>query len=286
MNELPIYRRFYAEELRAVAGLRSEGLVEAFATVPREAFLGPGPWKIFSLNQGIGEATYRPTPDNPEHVYHNVAVAIDAARQLNNGQPSALAPAMDALNLRRGERAVHIGAGTGYYSAVLAEMVGPDGHLLAIEVDPALAGRARANLANHPWVKVLQGDGGELAGLFDAVFVNAGATHPRSEWLDALVPGGRLVLPLTASMPGMPFPSGFFVNIRRRANGYSVELISAVSIFNCEGARDEVVNAKLVQLFRQGGWKRIRSLRRDPHPEGDGCLVHTAQFCFSAGPPS
>src|SRR5262249_10938004 len=98
MNQLPLYQRFYAEELRAVAELRSEVLVQAFATVPREAFLGPGPWQIFSLKHGMGAPEYRPTPDaNPEHVHHNVVVAIDTARKLNNGQPSALAPAMEAL---------------------------------------------------------------------------------------------------------------------------------------------------------------------------------------------
>ena len=92
MNPLPLYQRFYAEELRAVAELRSEALVQAFATVRREAFLGPGPWKILSLKHGMGPPEYRPTPDaNPEHLYHNVAVAIDAARMLNNRQPSALA---------------------------------------------------------------------------------------------------------------------------------------------------------------------------------------------------
>jgi len=90
---VPLYRRFYAEELRVVADLRSEALVQAFATVPREAFLGPGPWQICSVKQGIGAPEYRPTPDaNPERVYHNVAIAIDTARQLHNGQPSALAP--------------------------------------------------------------------------------------------------------------------------------------------------------------------------------------------------
>ncbi len=282
MNQLPLYQRFYSEELRAVAELHSEALVQAFAMVPREAFLGPGPWQIFSLKHGMGTPEYRPTPDaNPEHLYHNVAVAIDAARKLNNGQPSALAPAMDALELKRGERALHIGAGTGYYSAVLAEVVGPAGGLVAIEVDSNLAQRARTNLAGHTWVDVFQGDGSELPGSFDAIFINAGATHPRSEWLDALAPDGRLVLPLTASMPGLPFASGFFAKMRRGQKAYSLELISPISIFDCEGARDETVDAKLVQLFRQGAWKRIHSLRRDPHPEGSSCLLHAAHLCFS-----
>ena len=39
-------RRWYAEEIRAVAHLTSDAVVEALARVPREAFLGAGPWQI------------------------------------------------------------------------------------------------------------------------------------------------------------------------------------------------------------------------------------------------
>jgi hypothetical protein len=42
------YRRFYAEEIRFVANLDSPALVEAFARVPREKFIGPGPWQVGS----------------------------------------------------------------------------------------------------------------------------------------------------------------------------------------------------------------------------------------------
>ncbi len=48
LDALNLVRQFYAEELRAVANLQSEALVKAFAKVPREHFLGPGPWQILS----------------------------------------------------------------------------------------------------------------------------------------------------------------------------------------------------------------------------------------------
>ncbi len=114
-------RHRYAEELRYVAHVRSEAVVRAFATVPRERFLGPGPWRILDLR---GD-DYWLTPDaDPAHLYHNVLVAIDPARRLNNGEPSLWAYLLDVLAPRPGERARHIGAGTGYYSAILAELVG------------------------------------------------------------------------------------------------------------------------------------------------------------------
>ena len=101
-------RRWYAEELRWCAHLRSEKLVEAFATVPREAFLGRGPWQLLSGTQpGLG---YRRTQDaDPCHLSHNVLVAIDARRWLNNGHPSFLAWLIDQLHLESGESVCHVG---------------------------------------------------------------------------------------------------------------------------------------------------------------------------------
>ena len=67
MRALDAIRQYYAEELRAVANLQSEALVRAFAKVPREHFLGPGPWQILNPSHLIddnNEATYyRDTAD-------------------------------------------------------------------------------------------------------------------------------------------------------------------------------------------------------------------------------
>ena len=60
--------------------------------------------------------------------------------------PSIWARNFEHLDITRGERALQMGAGSGYYSAVLAEIVGPSGRMTAIEVDPAPAARADANL--------------------------------------------------------------------------------------------------------------------------------------------
>ena len=63
--------------------------------------------------------------DDPARLYDDVLVAIDLARGINNGQPSLHALAMEALAPAGGETVIHIGAGAGYYSAILAELVGP-----------------------------------------------------------------------------------------------------------------------------------------------------------------
>jgi len=127
-------RRRYAEGLRFAANLQSHPVIEAFATVPRERFVGPGPWRIKSPMRL--EEYWTTDGDDPRHVYHDVLIALDEARGINNGQPSLWALLYDQLGLKRGAYVVHVGAGVGYYSAILAEIVGREGRVIAIEVDP------------------------------------------------------------------------------------------------------------------------------------------------------
>jgi protein-L-isoaspartate(D-aspartate) O-methyltransferase len=96
---------------------------------------------------------------------------------------------------RPGERVVHIGAGVGYYTAILAHMVG-ESRVTAIEFDGGLAERLAANFAGQPNVRALQGDGGAQIEFdpADVIYVNAGATRPADVWLDRLKGGGRLIL--------------------------------------------------------------------------------------------
>src|SRR6185436_20941421 len=149
MIEIALRRQFYAEEIEAVAKLRTAALVDALATVPRERFLRAGPWTVLAETDftGAGPAKTRETPDaDPARVYHNIGIAIDPARQLFNGQPATLAPWIDGLELAPGARVLHIGCGLGYYTAVMAACVGEGGRVVAFEADAALAERARANL--------------------------------------------------------------------------------------------------------------------------------------------
>ncbi len=158
------HRRFYAEEIEQVANLVSPALVEAFARVPRERFLGPPPWQFASAEiralaaAGLIQVSYRTTSD-PRHLYHNVVVVLDAAKDINNGQPSALAGWINALDLKSGDRVYHLGCGVGYYTAIMAEMVGPGGSVVAIDAQPELAARAREKLAGYPQAAVHAADG-------------------------------------------------------------------------------------------------------------------------------
>ena len=214
---LEMRRRFYAEEIAAMANIRNTAIVEALATVPRERFLPPGPWTVRSEADFFSPP--RQTCDaDPARVYHNYALAIDESRQLFNGVPGLLSMLIDRLELKPGDRALHIGTATGYYTAIIAHCVGPTGRVLAFEVDETLAAQARANLAATPWVDVRHADASAaIDEPLNAILVNAGVTHPLDGWLDGLAEGGRIVLPLTVTMKA-PIGKGLVVLATRTAD--------------------------------------------------------------------
>jgi protein-L-isoaspartate(D-aspartate) O-methyltransferase len=279
-------RRFYAQEVRWCAGIKTSALVEALARVPREQFLGPAPWLVTSPEASLPGATaarYCETND-PRDLYHNILVALDAARHINNGQPSALGRWIDALELKPGEQVFHLGAGVGYYTAILSETVGPGGQVVASEVDADLAARARENLSGYPNVTLEAGDGADLAiSECDAMLINAGVTHPHSRWLGALRDGGRLVLPLTSAMPQMPeLGRGAMMKIVRKGAQFAAEMVSYVAIYSCTSVRDPELNPVIGKALATGGLAKARFLRRDLHEPSDTCAVHGGGVCWSS----
>jgi len=279
-------RRFYADEIRFTANVHSPALIEAFARVPREHFLGPGPWEIASAELkgltalGAMQTSYT-TVDDPRQLYHNVVVVLDKAGDINNGQPSALARWMDALDLMPGARVYHLGCGVGYYTAILAEIVGPQGSAVGSEINSDLAARAKENLSTYPNATVIAGDGATIdPGPCDAMLINAGVTHPLPLWLDRLREGGRLVLPLTmATTPTLGI--GAMAKFVRKANGYSAQAMLGVAIYSCTSARDAQSETLLRTAMMSGGLMKMKSLRRDVHEKSDTCVMHAVDMCLS-----
>ena len=279
--ELAALRRRYAQAITAAVGPTTPGLEEAFAAVPREAFLPPGPWVVV----GEREPPRRTPDDDPRVLYDNVSVGIDPDRQLFNGSPAVLARMIDALALRPGGRVLHLGAGLGYYSAVIGHVVGPPGSVVAVEIDRQLADRARSTLATMPWVRVVCGDGTAVDGPLDAILVNAGVTHAQETWLDSLAPGGRLILPLTMEIPAMgsTLGKGVVVLIARTDDGraFRAEVLSFVAIYSAVGLRDADIAERLGQALRRTSFPNLTSLRRDDHRQTPDCWLHTSRFCLS-----
>jgi hypothetical protein len=115
----------------AEAQVNEQRLEQAFAQVPRENFLGPGPWVIPRwVGPQAYDRGYRPTPTaDPVYLYIDNVVQIIAEPRLNNGQPSGHARWIASASIKQGEHVVHIGAGTGYYTAIMSHLVGPSGQV-------------------------------------------------------------------------------------------------------------------------------------------------------------
>jgi protein-L-isoaspartate(D-aspartate) O-methyltransferase len=291
MMTLDDCRLFYAQEVRLAANLSSPALVEAYARVPREKYLGPPPWQIGSADRkamsvsGLGSMTYL-TTDDPHDLYHNVVVALDSAHDINNGQPSALALWIDALDLKAGDRAYHLGCGVGYYTAIVAEVLGAGRSVVGIEVHPELAAHAKENLSGYPNVTVHAGDGVQFdPGACDAMLINAGVTHPHVLWLERLREGGRLVLPIT--MTATPtLGAGIMAKITRRGDAFWAELVSPVAIFSCTSVRDPQLEPLLMKALTSRSLLKLKSVRVDAHVPAETCLVHASGVCLSSAEPA
>jgi protein-L-isoaspartate(D-aspartate) O-methyltransferase len=292
MIEPELRRRFFAEELEAVCKLRTPALVDAFARVKRDEFLPPGPWTVLSDSgenymMGSGIRTRVTADADPARVHHNITVAIDADRQLFNGQPATLGAWIDALDLTPGARVLHVGAGLGYYTAVIGECVGPDGRVVAYEVDSALASEAARRLASRPWIELRHGDASAVPdGALDAILVNAGVTHPLDGWLDALAPGGRMMLPVTTAMPAMGSTLGKGLAILVSSDGtgeLAARVIAVVAVYSAIGIRDPAMDERIGKALMSGPprWHAVRRLRRDAHEPDASCWLHRPGCCFS-----
>lgn len=276
--DLKIIRRAYARQITAAVGVSERQVEDAFAAVKREDFLGPGPWQIFRFG-----ATYRSTPSaDPVYLYTDDLVGLIPARRINNGQPQLHAHLVNQALPREGEHVVHIGTGAGYYTAIMAHMVGPSGRVTGIEFEPELAAKVRANFASWPNVTIVEGDGAVASfAPADVIYVNAGATRPADNWLDRLNDGGRMILPLTtgrafndvSSKPHEMVSQGAVLRVERRGEDFHAKWISAVAIYPCAGARDEASERALAVALAKGRLSEVTRLCRHGSVAEEDCWL-------------
>jgi protein-L-isoaspartate(D-aspartate) O-methyltransferase len=188
---------------------------------------------------------------------------------------------LDQLDIAAGEQVLHLGCGTGYYTAVLAELVGPVGKITAIEIDARLSEEARAALTLWPQVSVVNADGASLSlRPADLIVASAGVTHPLTSWLDALKPGGRLLFPMTANQRG-----AMLLVTREAERRFAASFLRPVGFIDFSGARDPDVSCRLAAAFARDSGRTVRSLRRDDHAKGRTCWLHGKGWCLSRRAP-
>ena len=186
------------------------------------------------------------------------------------GSPACTQPCLAALSPAAGEMGIHVGAGTGYYSAIPAKLVGSEGRIAAYEIEPALAEQAKRNLASLSQVGVESRSGatGPLPQA-DFIYVNAGATHPAEPWLDALKAGGRLLFPLTPS-EGV---GGMLLLRKVTEDTFEARLVCAAMFIPCVGVRDDGVASALSEAFRSTSIWAAASFRRRSSPDNSCCFA-------------
>jgi len=283
--ELSIIRAAYAKQILAAAWIMDNARLEAaLSATRREDFLGAGPWWIL---RRFGD--YVTTPDaDPVYLYTDDLVGILPERRLNNGQPSLHAHLIHQAAPAAGDHVVHVGTGTGYYTAILAHLVGPSGRVTGIEYEPELAGRAKTNFPSRPNVDIVEGDGAMVSfDQADVIYVNAGCTRPAESWLDRLADGGRLILPMTsdrgfgAAAPEGMAKEGAVFRIERRGKDYLAYWISPVAIFPCAGSRDEASERVLAEAFAKGGLQKVTRLYRNQEIPDERCWLRGSGWCLA-----
>jgi protein-L-isoaspartate(D-aspartate) O-methyltransferase len=214
MNTASQLRENMVDHQIAARGVRSELILDAMRTVPREHFL---------------------PPDMQEFAYEDSPLPIDADQTIS--QPYIVALMVEALALSGGERVLEIGAGSGYAAAVLGRIAGD---VYTVERIGQLAEKAASKLAELDYsnVHVLHGDG-TLGWLdhapYDGIIVTAGGPEVPESLKAQLKIGGRLVIP---------------VGTDPRAQ----ELVRVTRLSEHEYQTEDLADVRFVPLVGQEGW--------------------------------
>lgn len=271
----PPYRQIYARQILAKAGVaKNDRLLAALAKVPREKFVGPPPWVYKDFRHYRSMAS-----TDPVVLYQDLLIGLNTRRGVNNGMPSLHSSALNTLGIREGETVAHLGAGTGYYTAIIAGLVGSSGKVVAVEYDEALAEKARENLSGYFNVEVVQGDAADWPKEdADVVYANFALDHPPAAWIENLGVGGRLLFPLgipaveNGRATGYTRSAGFLL-IDRRARGFGARFIQPVSFVWAEGQEPPPPGRKegLAEAFRSRRLFQVRSFRWRTAAQGEEC---------------
>jgi protein-L-isoaspartate(D-aspartate) O-methyltransferase len=152
---------------------------DAFEAVPRAGFLPP---------EQVGRASY----DGP----------LDLGHGQTCSQPRTVAAMLRLLAVRPGDRVLDVGCGSGWTTALLAQLTGPGGEVVGVELEPQLVRFGAANLArvDRPWARIEAAEpdvlGVPAGAPYDRVLVSAAAEELPQALLDQLASPGRLVVPV------------------------------------------------------------------------------------------
>jgi protein-L-isoaspartate(D-aspartate) O-methyltransferase len=180
-------RTAMVEELRELGAVRTEPVERAFRAVPRHLFSPEAsPMEAYAVNRSV-----------------TVKRREDGTALSTLSAPSLQADMLEQAEIAPGMRVLEIGSG-GVNAALLAELVGPSGQVVTVDIDPDVTELAQRGLTEAGYdqqVTVVCSDAesaslGVAGGPFDRVLVTFGAWDLPPAWLEHLAEDGRLIVPL------------------------------------------------------------------------------------------
>ncbi|MEU0268958.1 protein-L-isoaspartate O-methyltransferase [Nocardioides sp. NPDC006303] len=158
-------------------------VLDAFSAIPREGFLP---------REERGFAGF----DEPLPIGHGQT----------NSQPRTVADMLHLLEVAPGDKVLDVGSGSGWTTALLAHLTGPEGSVIGVELEPSLVRFGRRNLAatDQPWARIEKAKPGVLGwpgqAAYDRILVSAEAEALPRELMDQLASPGRMVVPVAGLM--------------------------------------------------------------------------------------
>jgi protein-L-isoaspartate(D-aspartate) O-methyltransferase len=217
-----ILRMAMVARYKAAGYVRSERMADAMLKVPREAFMEP------NLN---------------EYAYLDSPYPIPGDGRQTISAPYMYPVTYEPLKLRKGDKFLEIGAGSGYGAALARELVGEKGRVVAIEINEKTFKFAEENLKNAGYgdVKLVLGDG--TLGFpeeapYDAISITAACPEFPPPLVEQLKPLGRMIAPI-----GEPTVYGQDLVLLEKGRGG-------------EHTRRTLMQVAYVPLIGEHGWTR------------------------------
>jgi protein-L-isoaspartate(D-aspartate) O-methyltransferase len=165
--------------------LKTPKIIEAFEKIKRADFLTENLKNLSELNEALP-------------IGYNQTIS----------QPLVVAFMLELLAPKEGEKILDVGSGSGWTTALLAQIVGEKGKVIGMEIVPELVKFGKKNVGKYNFiekgiVEIILGDGSkgyEKEAPFDKILVSAEAKRCYPSWKEQLKVGGRIVTPISNSI--------------------------------------------------------------------------------------
>ena len=188
---------------------------------PRQEDGPPHPPPAMDVEQAMAATPRRAfLPDDQRDVAH-LDQPLPIGYGQTNSQPTTVRNMLHALDVRPGQHVLDVGAGSGWTTAILGRLVGPDGCVLGLELQPELAAWGRDNLmaAGLPWTRLDPAEPGLLGrpqeAPYDRILVSAEARELPEVLVEQLAEGGTMVLPVAGRLLRVHRPAGGPASVER-----------------------------------------------------------------------